>query len=866
MPTDKSSRYAVLAAVCAAFLIAAPSVRAEDSWPDLSKPAGAVGGGERDAAVIVGAENYAFVEHVPGAKQNANDWQEYLTETLKVPADRVALLLDNDATNDAIRSAAVEKASQVEEGGTLWFVFIGHGAPSKDGGDGLLVGVDAQQKASSVYSRSSSRNELLGLLAKGKQAKTVVLIDACFSGKSSSGRALVAGLQPLLTMRALPAGIDNRTVLMTAAKSDQFAGPLPGGSRPAFSYLALGALRGWAANAQGQVTASGLVDYIRRALSLSRDRTQTPELSTPETAAVVLGKGREAGPDLAKLQREAASSAGRGFQVTDLAAVPAAEAPKELNQAASGLDLGGADVDSLEKYDGAVKFEKGGAAPADKAAAWRQLAKDAPKFADLAGKRAQEWDRFEAQKNAADAAREKRVEARDEDWKKLGRLLNLQVVSEADKTGWSAQFLKAYSKSPGVEPGMAKVLAAHVPEGPVRAALKKLALKAQEEDTMSSAVLKHLQATQAYKDLKKIFEENKGKTGWLDGEAGRAAAAVRDSMLADAAAVTTPKDKTDKNYGLLVVQINGKTRGEDGVSLEDLFALNKKGEFKNPEYRDVIADAIAQDIVAGHSAQLARATSNQPGIHWVRIPGGSFMMGGDPWSDNTKPAHRVTVKSFELAMTVVTNKQYKACVEAGACTAAHVSDGTCAITTSITGGLIQLQGKLPDSFQGDDQPVVCVDWEQSKAYAAWAGGRLPSESEWEYAAVSAGKAQKYPWGDADATCERAVVYEYKAGAWPRETGCGKFSTWPVCSKTEGNTEQGLCDMAGNASEWVEDWKHDSYNGAPADSRAWESPTGSYRVIRGSSWSSQAGGYDHSDHRNWRTPDNRGDDLGFRVAR
>ena len=606
MLTDKSSRNAVLAAVCAAFLIAASAVRAEDSWPDLSKSAGAVGGGERDAAVIVGAENYAFVEHVPGAKQNANDWQEYLTETLKVPADRVALLLDNDATNDAIRQAAVEKASQVEEGGTLWFVFIGHGAPSKDGNDGLLVGVDAQQKASSVYSRSFSRNELLGILAKGKQAKTVVLIDACFSGKSPSGAALVAGLQPLLTMRALPLGIDSRTILMTAAKSDQFAGPLPGGARPAFSYLALGGLRGWAADAQGKVTASRLVDYIRGALTLSRDRTQTPELSTPETASVVLGIGREAGPDLSKLQRAAAAAGGSspGFKVTNLPALPAAEAPKELSQAASGLDLSSVDVDSLEKYDGAVKFEKGGAAPGDKATTWRQLAKDAPKFADLAGKRAQEWDRFAAQKQAAAAAREKRIEARDADWKKLGRLLNLEVVSEADKTEWSAQFLKAYWKSPSVEPSMAQGLVAHVPEGPVRAALKKLALKAQEEDTMSSSVLKHLQATQAYTDLNKMFQDNKGKTGWLDGEAGRAVVALRDSMLADAAAVTTPKDKTDKDYGLLVIQINGKTRAEDGISLEDLLALNKKGEFKNPEYRDVISDAVAQDIVAGHSDQL----------------------------------------------------------------------------------------------------------------------------------------------------------------------------------------------------------------------------------------------------------------------
>ena len=278
-------------------------------WPDLSTPPKAVGGGERDAAVIVGAENYAFVEHIPGARQNADDWQAYLTETLKVPVERVSLLRNDDATVEEMREAAVKAAAQVGEGGTLWFVFIGHGAPSKDGKDGLLVGVDAQQKAQSVYARSFSRNELLSVLAKGKQAKTVVLIDACFSGRAQSGAALVAGLQPLIAMRALPQGLDHRLIMMTAARSDQFAGPLPAAARPAFSYLALGALRGWAADAKGAITAASLLEYARKTLSLAHDREQTPELSTPASAQTVLGQGREAGPDLAKIQRRAAAPA-----------------------------------------------------------------------------------------------------------------------------------------------------------------------------------------------------------------------------------------------------------------------------------------------------------------------------------------------------------------------------------------------------------------------------------------------------------------------------------------------------------------------------------------------------------------------------
>ena len=245
--------------------------------------------------------------------------------------------------------------------------------------------------------------------------------------------------------------------------------------------------------------------------------------------------------------------------------------------------------------------------------------------------------------------------------------------------------------------------------------------------------------------------------------------------------------------------------------------------------------------------------AGKAGIEWVRIPSGSFTMGTDDWAD-TKPVHQVTVKSFQLAKTLVTFKQYKACVAAGACTAAHVADGTCWFYK----GSQLPQGRLPDSFQGDDQPVVCVDWEQAKAFSAWAGGRLPTEAELEYAARSAGKDWMYPWGKEDATCERAVMND---GGY----GCGKNATWPVCSKIKGNTEQGLCDMAGNAWEWTQDWYHDSYNGAPNDGSAWESPTGSYRVNRGGSWLFD-GGLVRSAIRGGYEPGDRVGDLSLRPAR
>jgi formylglycine-generating enzyme required for sulfatase activity len=206
------------------------------------------------------------------------------------------------------------------------------------------------------------------------------------------------------------------------------------------------------------------------------------------------------------------------------------------------------------------------------------------------------------------------------------------------------------------------------------------------------------------------------------------------------------------------------------------------------------------------------------GIEWVSIPGGSFMMGNDAapeYGSNAKPAHRVTIRSFQMAKTLVTNKQYRACVAAGACTAPAASQNC-------------LEHPQDPALDGDDQPVVCVSWEQARTFSQWAGGRLPSEAEWEYAARSAGQERKYPWGDEDPTCERTVMSD-------GGNGCGRRATWPVCSKPKGNTDQGLCDMSGNVYEWVQDWYHNSYVGAPNDGSAWENPAGSSRAMRGGAW-------------------------------
>jgi len=263
----------------------------------------------------------------------------------------------------------------------------------------------------------------------------------------------------------------------------------------------------------------------------------------------------------------------------------------------------------------------------------------------------------------------------------------------------------------------------------------------------------------------------------------------------------------------------------------------------------------SQQVTVAHNgrSELNILIETCPG-GWCLIPGGSFNMGSNDGDDDERPVHSVTVRTFEMSKTAVTFRQYRACVSAGGCTPAHVDDGTC----WIWNGSKWEQGRLPSSFQGDEQPVVCVDWDQAQAYARWAGGRLPTEAEWEYAARSGGRDWKYPWGNENATCERAVMDD-------GGNGCGRNSTWPVCSKPRGNTTQGLCDMAGNVWEWVQDWYHDSYNGAPTDGSAWERPTGSNRVFRGGSWRIIARGVRAANRFNI-LPGYRRDIVGFRLAR
>lgn len=198
--------------------------------------------------------------------------------------------------------------------------------------------------------------------------------------------------------------------------------------------------------------------------------------------------------------------------------------------------------------------------------------------------------------------------------------------------------------------------------------------------------------------------------------------------------------------------------------------------------------------------------SNPPdNYELVRIPAGCFLMGSPEEEkdrfDDEGPQHEVQVPEFYLGRYPVTNAQYGQYLKANPDAA-------------------EPEYWADRELNQPRQPVVGVSWKEAKAYARWAGLRLPSEAEWEYA-CRAGTLTRYYTGDKDSDLGRAGWYSENS----------KDNLHPVGEK-EPNAF-GLYDMHGNVWEWVEDDWHKDYRKAPTDGKVWiDDPRGPFRVIRG----------------------------------
>lgn len=203
----------------------------------------------------------------------------------------------------------------------------------------------------------------------------------------------------------------------------------------------------------------------------------------------------------------------------------------------------------------------------------------------------------------------------------------------------------------------------------------------------------------------------------------------------------------------------------------------------------------------------------------VAVAAGSFRQGCDNEADRECPDSQLPVRemhvpAFDIDRDEVTVRRFAACVDAGACQPPADESFSAYCNWNAAGR--------------EDHPVNCVGWFQARAYCAWAGKRLCSESEWEKAARGT-DGRTHPWGDDPPSCRFAVM-------WEDGQGCGTDATWPPGSRPQGASPYGVLDMSGNVWEWVEDDWHDDYRGAPADGGAWvDRPRAAKRVIRGGSF-------------------------------
>ena len=207
----------------------------------------------------------------------------------------------------------------------------------------------------------------------------------------------------------------------------------------------------------------------------------------------------------------------------------------------------------------------------------------------------------------------------------------------------------------------------------------------------------------------------------------------------------------------------------------------------------------------------------------VVIPAGSFEMGGT--GSDEKPVHRVTLRSFSMGKTEVTQGQWRA-----------------------------VMGSNPSRFSncGDTCPVEQVSWEDAKEFVSRLNAktgktyRLPSEAEWEYA-CRAGSREEYCGSN---RVDDVGWYSGKA-------------TNPVAGKQA--NAWGLHDMSGNVWEWTEDCWNGNYSSAPTDGSAWTAGDCSRRVVRGGSWL-LIPLFLRSASRYWDSSWFRNIYIGFRVAR
>jgi formylglycine-generating enzyme required for sulfatase activity len=199
-----------------------------------------------------------------------------------------------------------------------------------------------------------------------------------------------------------------------------------------------------------------------------------------------------------------------------------------------------------------------------------------------------------------------------------------------------------------------------------------------------------------------------------------------------------------------------------------------------------------------------------------------FGLGPGWWSEAEKPQRRIYLDAYYIDETPVTNEEYKRLVDVTG--------------RDVPRGLFGWDKNLRTFPTGKDKhPVVAVTWDDANAYAQWAGGRLPTEAEWEKAArggiyldgdqshlqPNPSPKRFYPWGNEEPDASRCSINERG------ETPVGKYAS-------SGNSPYGVMDMVGNVHEWCADWYDYKYYEKSPERNPQGPDSGIKRVLRGGS--------------------------------
>ncbi|RIK13034.1 MAG: hypothetical protein DCC51_16510, partial [Anaerolineae bacterium] len=237
-------------------------------------------------------------------------------------------------------------------------------------------------------------------------------------------------------------------------------------------------------------------------------------------------------------------------------------------------------------------------------------------------------------------------------------------------------------------------------------------------------------------------------------------------------------------------------------------------------------------------------------IEQIFVPSGSFRMGSENGEEDERPIFDTAVTAFWIDRTEVTNKQYAGCVNAGVC-APPDKPGS------------QTRDNYYNESLFADYPVIWVSWLDADIFCRWAGGRLPSEAEWEYAARGPSSLE-YSWGNTFEGnrlnfCDLNCPFD-----WADSTvNDGYLDIAPVGSFPQGASWVGALDMSGNVWEWVADWYDAAaYRSAlPANGGP---EKGQSKVLRGGAWYGDARVARAAD-RNNRAATFANTNIGFRCA-